>query len=215
MVTRRKSSRAYPLDVAAVLVLRCSRILEGRTCYPAFFLWFDQSQSMTPKDFKKAFPFVSKWITQTLSENSAKAKPVGSLNFKRLPLFYSNDLLARAKVVFVEKCPVPPLSSIGLNQFADFENMEASGITYLDTYFILKHEAKRESLHFHELVHVIQWQILGAERFLAFYAEGLEKQGYRDSPLEVMAYDHEARFNVNVQPYSVEFEVRQQLQRFA
>ena len=31
------------------------------------------------------------------------------------------------------KCPVPPLSAIGLNQFADFENMNAIGITSLDT----------------------------------------------------------------------------------
>jgi len=59
---------------------------------------------------------------------------------------------------------------------------------------------------------VVQWQVLGPERFLALYADGLEKQGYRNSPLEVMAYDHEARFNSNRQPYSVEAAVRHQLQ---
>jgi hypothetical protein len=128
-----------------------------------------------------------------------------------LPLFYSGDLLTQAKVVLVDKCPVPPLSSFGLGQFADFENMTASGITYLDTYFVLWHEAERESLHFHELVHVVQWQVLGPERFLALYADGLEKHGYRNSPLEVMAYDHEARFDKQATPYSVEAEARQQL----
>ena len=75
--------------------------------------------------------------------------------------------MARAKVVFVDKCPVPPVPAIGLTQFADFENMNASGVTYLDTYFALWHEAERESLHFHELVHVVQWQLLGAENFVA------------------------------------------------
>jgi hypothetical protein len=84
----------------------------------------------------------------------------------------------------------------------------------LDTYFVLWHEAERESLHFHELVHVVQWQVLGPERFLALYADGLEKQGYRSSPLEAMAYDHEARFNSGTTPFSVEAEVRQQLQGF-
>jgi hypothetical protein len=97
-------------------------------------------------------------------------------------------------------------------QFAEFEAMPARGITYLDTYFILWHEAERESLHFHELVHVVQWQVLGPERFLAMYADGLVKQGYRNSPLEVMAYDHEARFNADGEVYPVETEVRQQLQ---
>ena len=120
-------------------------------------------------------------------------------------------MLARAKVVLVDRVPTPPLSSIGLSRFADFENMDASGITYLDTYFIRRHEAGRESLHFHELVHVIQWQVLGAEKFLTLYAEGLDKHGYRNSPLEVMAYDHEARFNRNAEPYDVEAAVRQKL----
>lgn len=61
---------------------------------------------------------------------------------------------------------------------------------------------------------MVQWQVLGPERFLAMYADGLEKQGYRNSPLEVMAYDHEARFNSGERPYSVESAVRQQLQAF-
>ena len=117
----------------------------------------------------------------------------------------------RAKVVLVDKVPVPPPSTIGLNQFADFENMNANGITYLDTYFVRREEASGESLHFHELVHVIQWSVFGAERFLAIYADGLEKYGYHNSPLEVMAYDHQARFDTNLQPHDVEREVRQQL----
>jgi len=46
----------------------------------------------------------------------------------------------------------------------------------------------------HQLIHIVQWSLLGPERFLATYADGLEKYGYRDSPLEVMAYNAEATF---------------------
>src|SRR5262245_21577546 len=159
---------------------------------------------MTPEDFQKAFPVIRDWISQTLATHAPKSKAVASFRFPRLPRYYGNDLLTRAKVVFVDKCPVPPLSSIGLSQFADFENMNASGITYLDTYFVLWHEAERESLHFHELVHVIQWQLLGAERFLALYADGLERHGYRNNPLEVMAYNLQDRFEFQAEPFSVE-----------
>lgn len=166
---------------------------------------------MKPEEFQKVFPLVRDWMFHTLGAHATKARSVASLTFQRLPRYYSNDLLARTKVVFVDKCPVPPLSAIGLSQFGNFENLNASGITYLDTYFVLWHEAERESLHFHELVHVIQWQLLGAERFLALYADGLEKHGYRDSPLESMAYDHEARFNSKEPPYSVEAAVGQEL----
>ena len=168
---------------------------------------------MTAEEFKRAFLFVRDWIGHTLAAHAAKARTTASFNFPGLSAYYSRALLARAEVVLVDRVPTPPLSSIGLSRFADFENLDASGITYLDTYFIRRHEAGRESLHFHELVHVIQWQVLGAEKFLALYADGLEKHGYRNSPLEVMAYDHEARFNASPVPYDVEREVRIQLSR--
>ena len=169
---------------------------------------------ITPEVFQRVFPLLREWMKQTLAASAASAKTVASFNFSRLPRYYSQELLRRAKVVLVDKVPVPPLSALGLHQFADFEKMSASGITYLDTYFVRRQEAKWESLHFHELVHVVQWSVLGAERFLALYADGLEKHGYRHSPLEVMAYAHQARFDTDLQPYDVEREVRQQLTGF-
>ena len=45
------------------------------------------------------------------------------------------------------------------------------------------------------MVHVVQWHVLGAERFLALYANGLEAAGYRNSPLEKMAYDAQELFD--------------------
>ncbi|MGC1950636.1 MAG: hypothetical protein WA679_24215, partial [Pseudolabrys sp.] len=71
------------------------------------------------------------------------------------------------------------------------------GITYLNTFFIKRDELRNEAIHFHELIHIVQWRILGPEQFLRLYADGLERLGYRDSPLEVMAYDAEAAFIAN------------------
>lgn len=91
--------------------------------------------------------------------------------------------------------------------------MDAAGITYLDTYFVKTGAAGIESLHFHELIHVVQWRLLGPERFLAAYADGLEKYGYRDSPLETMAYDAEDRFKNNPALFDAEHLVTQALER--
>jgi hypothetical protein len=71
--------------------------------------------------------------------------------------------------------PRPPLSSWGLTRFADFEHGNFSGITFLDTFFIKQDQSENETLHFHELIHVIQWRVLGPERFLYLYADGLER----------------------------------------
>ena len=74
-------------------------------------------------------------------------------------------------------------------EIVGFEQMDAGGITYLNTYVVRADQSHLKSLHFHELVHVIQWRLLGPESFLAFYADGLERFGYRNSPREVMAND--------------------------
>ena len=82
------------------------------------------------------------------------------------------------------------------------------GITFLDTYFLLPSGADDESLHFHELIHVVQWQVLGPKAFLLIYAADLAARGSLHSPLERMAYDHQRRFDAGESPYSVEAEVR-------
>ena len=106
-----------------------------------------------------------------------------------------SDLLARAKVVVVNgKVPFPPLSSMGLPEFSQMENMQMAGITYKDTFFV-SHLYQTESLHFHELVHVVQWERLGVDNFLLAYGAGLMQFGYRDSPLEKMAYSLQDRFD--------------------
>jgi hypothetical protein len=75
-----------------------------------------------------------------------------------------------------------------------FEHGVYDGITFLDTYFLTEAGAGKESLHFHEMIHVVQWRLLGAVFFLAIYASGFEKFGYRDSPLEKMAYEAQQLF---------------------
>jgi hypothetical protein len=64
-----------------------------------------------------------------------------------------------------------------------------------------------EALFFHELVHVLQWSMLGRERFIALYMRGLAKHGYRASPLEKMAYSLQAEFERGAAPFSVEMSV--------
>ena len=149
---------------------------------------------ITPDQFQKLYPVLFGWIAETLTASTARARTVASKNFPRLPLYFDGQFLASAKVVVADTLPMPPLSKIGLPQFADFERADFDAITYLDTFFIRRTQANDEGLHFHELIHVVQWKVLGPERFLADYAAGLEARGYRDSPLEAMAYEAERRF---------------------
>ena len=165
---------------------------------------------LTPEQFEQAWPRVTRWITQLLADRLKDARQVGELGFRRLPRYFSRELLT-AKVVVVDRVPVPPLTALGIPGFDDFESMQAAGITYLDTFFVDRRFAADESLHFHEMIHVIQWQVLGPKGFLAAYAEGLARFGYRDSPLEVMAYDLQACFENESEPFDAERLVRESL----
>jgi hypothetical protein len=113
---------------------------------------------MTPEEFAAAYPVVLAWIRKTITDHEHSAKTIASRGFKRLPSYFSQELLDTTKVVPVTRVPVPPLSSMGLQRFRDFERGDWEGITYIDTTFLKRTRAGDEELHFHELIHVVQWR---------------------------------------------------------
>lgn len=161
---------------------------------------------------QQKLPLVSAWIDRTLAAHTAQARAVASFGFPRLGSYYSADLLASARAVVVDRLPIPPLASMGLTGFDEFESLDAAGITYRSTYFVRDDHQRSESLHFHELVHVIQWCHLGPDHFMIAYALGhLLGGGYRTNPLEDQAYTLQARFDQRDTAFDVESLVRPEL----
>jgi len=168
---------------------------------------------MTPDEFAAVYPVVLSWIRQTLADHAQSARTVASQNFKRLPLYFSQELLDNTKFIVAPRVPVPPLSSMGLQRFQEFERGDWDGLTYLDTYFVKRAKAADEELHFHELIHVVQWRLMGPERFLKLYADGLERFGYQNSPLERMAYRAQAEFSRSKKPFDAQASVLHELRQ--
>jgi hypothetical protein len=139
-------------------------------------------------------PGVKAWIEHTLEIHRAAAVSVSKSTYTRLRDHYPDALLARARVVVVPQIPFPPLSQLGIPELRAMETMPLAGVTYKDTFFVSAGQ-QRESLYFHELVHVAQWDRLGVDNFLLAYAIGLFQHGYQQSPLEQMAYQLQAAFD--------------------
>ena len=158
-------------------------------------------------------PKVKSWINDTLAKHIKEAKPIKDLNLPHLHLYFSNVLLSKTKAVVVKggRLPKPPLSDWGLSEFADFENRDDDGITYNDTYFIKSKRFHDESIHFHELIHVIQWKYYGFDKFLLAYAEELLSYQYPEGPFESIASDYEKAFKENRIIGNVEDEVLSKL----
>jgi hypothetical protein len=87
---------------------------------------------MTPVEFQRVYPALSRWIGILLATFRDRAQSVASARFPRLPKYYPAHILERVKFVVVPRIPVPPLSQMGLLQFSAFETADFGGITYLD-----------------------------------------------------------------------------------
>jgi hypothetical protein len=165
--------------------------------------------------FKDILPLVTDWIDAYIQSHQQKAAPVTSFDFKRLGDYFSVALLSRSRVVLVDRVTLPPLSDMGLSFFSPFEHTPYSGITYKNTFFLAPDAHFRESTWFHEMVHVLQWDELGPELFLVTYAIGLLEKGYRDSPLEAMAYDLQSMFDENKKIVDIESRIRNKTRKIA
>lgn len=165
--------------------------------------------------FKQILPDVIQWIDQYIAQHIDKARAVSTFDVKYLGDYFSKDLLARSKVVFVDRVELPPLSRMGLPFFTDFEKIQYSGITYKDFFFLAPEACHRESTWFHEMIHIVQWDELTPASFLITYAFGLLTDGYRNSPLEAMAYGFQAKFEDQAAIPGIEYQVRQKSRHIA
>ena len=149
--------------------------------------------------FHTALPRVREWIDQFLDTHADRARAVSTLGFTELSACFPRELLERAKVVSVDRVPFPPVDQFGLPEFAPILQMSFDGITFKDTFFLQQGRAS-VALHFHELVHVVQWSRLGVDNFLLAYGLGLLSSGYAQSPLEQMAYTLQRGFELGTPP---------------
>lgn len=146
---------------------------------------------------------IERRIDDVLAQYSGQRQCLADIEFERLGDYFPTSFLQEAYVVIAEHIPKPDVSDIAHPVIQAFAAIPADGITYKDTYFVMRERAEDESLHLHELVHVIQWRALGAGGFIRRYIEELEAYGYRDSPLERMAYGHQWRFQNDTRGYDV------------
>lgn len=104
--------------------------------------------------------------------------------------------------------PNPPfyadLEKLGFTGLPNFSTMPA--ITFDDV--VVFHDALTPQLIFHELVHVVQYRLLGVDEFARLYVRGYLHAGYEGTPLEVCAYELDGRFIMGSVGFDVEAEVR-------
>jgi hypothetical protein len=155
-----------------------------------------------------------RWVAAQREAFAPTSDPISEEDRAVLRNYFGHAVLQGSRVVWVDEIPNPDfyaaVERAGLPMPLDFRLM--SGMTFGDTILISRSQfegpATWRPLLFHELVHVVQYRILGVDRFVSQYIEGWAGNGffYESIPLERMAYELQGRFDLGAR-FSVESEV--------
>src|ERR1035437_1720435 len=108
--------KAHPASRREISATYQSRVSHARHPRPRL-----QRGIMNLQLLHQKLPEICLWIDRTLASHQSQARTTDSYAFQRLPKFYPPHLLATTKVIKVARLPVPPLSDLGLTEFAEFE----------------------------------------------------------------------------------------------
>lgn len=153
---------------------------------------------------------IEEWIRQVNSSHEQVRQ--SCIFFKdHFKGFYSPNFLETAFFVVTNEIPKPDFRELREAGLGDFIDMDVGGITYNDTYYVKEGAAHELRLHFHELVHVIQWRELTSQGFIERYIGEIQDFGYDEAPLEKMAYALDGHYQKKGRHLSVEQFVRENL----
>jgi hypothetical protein len=152
------------------------------------------------------------WISYTLARHRSALRPVAELEFPRLRQFFSSELLTSTRYEAVDRIPMAP----PLRLWSRLEGAQsAAGLTLRDAYFVRRDELQREDLHAHELVHVVQWRLMGESAFLRTWLSDEQDRGYDANRLERIAYRVQDEFLKTARPFDAETRIAQLMMRAA
>ena len=136
--------------------------------------------------------------------------------------FFEESLLKEVRLAAVPALENPGFLEAYRQNFSeksipllDFSGMAA--ITYVDTILVVDSFLSEPAggLIFHELVHAVQYDLLGPDKFVELYILGWFNQGfnYAAIPLEMDAYELQNRYEADPgEPFSVSAEVSRSLE---
>ncbi len=160
------------------------------------------------------------WIISQRDKYRPAARPWSSEELQEMAHFFPIAFLSNVKITEVPIIENPSfyseVESEEIPHLIDFSKMQA--ITFVDTILISqKHYPKAHEwlpLIFHELVHVVQYQLLGIDVFIEQYIKGFIGNDFRyeNIPLESNAYELQKRYvKAPLMSFPVVEEVRRKL----
>jgi hypothetical protein len=154
-------------------------------------------------------PPISRYIANQQRKLQPIAVPLSVSARSEMAGYFNPADLNRVRIVVADPLPInePPFAGIIRRLGLDFPSVALTAAITFDS-VIASREPMNSSLLFHELVHVVQYRLLGVDAFARLYVHGFLAGGsYHDIPLECCAFKLEGRFVKGEQVFDVEAEV--------
>jgi len=161
----------------------------------------------------EAIAWVADYLQQQRDHYLPQSSPLGQRNSVIMQSFFASALLSGVRVVELrgQRVSNPPFyrdaTAMGVANLPDLTHM--SSLTFVDV-LVFNDQITKRTL-FHSLVHAVQIQLLGVERYSELFARAfLKTQSRLSVPLEAHVYLLESKFMEDpTRGFSVEDHVRQ------
>ncbi len=173
--------------------------------------------SSTPETAKliaQAVACVTTYLRQQREHYLAFAAPLSNSHKARMWPYFSPTLLDQIRVVELAGRRVPTPSFYAEARAQGFENLpeitHMESLTFVDV--VVFNEALSERSLFHALVHAVQFQILGLERYAELFVQSfMRTRTHFTVPLEVHAFSLTSKF---MRPSPEKFSVEDHVHRW-
>ena len=159
------------------------------------------------------------WLLEQHDLHMPGARPLSNEERALLGRYFDQRILDIVHIAIVDHVSNPgfysELSDLSISSLLDFS--QAAGFTLMDCILICQYyqslPSSWNSILFHEMVHVVQYDILGLEKLLDQYLASWVQTGYQYNGIlfERQAFKLEDRFERNEPPFSVRQIVEQEL----
>ena len=144
------------------------------------------------------------WVQSQRDTHRPAARPLDDREVDALELFFGPTIMNLARPSVAPRIENPPFYPVlVLKEIPVIDFTQMNGITFIDTILISKENTPPGpiplSLVFHELVHVVQYDLVRVDEFVSRYVKGWFAQGfeYASIPIERQAYDLQARYEAS------------------
>ena len=163
-----------------------------------------------------------KWIKEQRLVFRPRGRSLTPQAMEQFSPFFEDRLLQKVRLLTVPALENPgfleayrPILAEKAIPLLDFSEM--AGITFDDTILVVERFLGADSspVIFHELVHAVQYDLLGPDKFVELYITGWINQGfnYAAIPLEMDAYELQNQFSAAPEaPFPVKDEIALRLE---